>query len=69
MDREAFIDRFVAHMLKASKAGCPDGKFTDGSGIEEYAKQTAGTYWDEESQRADGPEDCAEADISYWEPE
>jgi len=69
MTKEEFIERFVARMLKASNAACPDGKFTDGSSIEEYARQTAPTYWDDEGQRDDGPEDCADADISYWEPE
>ena len=23
-------------------------------------------YWDDPSQRAEGPEECADADISYW---
>lgn len=29
-------------------------------------KATAPTYWDDLHQRAEGPEECAAADMSYW---
>ncbi len=62
MSREEFITRFKAHMLKLQGE-----KFGDGASIAEYAEMTAPSYWDEEYQRAEGPEASAESDISYWE--
>jgi hypothetical protein len=56
-DRVEFIDRFVAH-IKARAGG--------GEDILQRAKQTAPTYWDDLSLRAEGPEECAETDIAYW---
>lgn len=61
MDKEEFCRRFKAHMLKVAGE-----TFDDGTSIAEYADDLAQTYWDEPSQRADGPEECAAADISYW---
>lgn len=60
--RDEFIARFKAHMLKEAKIE----KFDDGMSVAEYADMTAPTYYDEPDQRADGPEACAESDISYW---
>lgn len=61
MEKDEFIERFIAYMLKAAGP-----KFDDGESIEDYARETAPTYWDDPSQREDGPEDCAAADMSYW---
>ncbi len=58
--REEFVERFVTHMLKRGD------KFDDGAPVEDYASQAALSYWDEPHQRNDGPEECAEADMSYW---
>lgn len=52
--REQFIERFVARMLQADP------------GDEAYAREAAATYWEDKDQRSEGPEACAEADISYW---
>lgn len=42
--------------------------FADGDSIAEYAETEAGpSYWDDPEQRAEGPEECADSDISYWE--
>jgi len=59
--REEFCARFKAYML--SVAG---PTFDDGDSIAEYADQTAPSYWEEEWQRAEGPEACAASDMSYW---
>lgn len=59
--KEEFIRRFVDCMVR--RAG---DTFDDGSSIREYAEQAAPAYWDDPDQRAEGPEDCAESDISYW---
>ena len=57
-----FCARFVAEMMKAAPIydGTPDE-------LRAYAEEAAPTYWSETDQREDGPEACAEADISYWE--
>ena len=60
--KEQFIERFVAEMLRIAGP-----QFDDGSDIEDYARMTAPTYWDEPDQRECGPEECAQSDISYWE--
>lgn len=61
MTKEEFCARFKAYML--SVAG---EKFDDGESIADYADETAPTYWDDPGQRKNGPEECAQADMSYW---
>ncbi len=60
--RAEFVQRFKARMLAVAGPA-----FADGDSVAEYAEGVAPTYWDEPDQRADGPEACAEADVSYWE--
>lgn len=62
MNKEEFCARFVTHML----AMAPFAEFSDGDTVEKYARETAPLYFDNSDQRADGPEECAEADISCW---
>ena len=59
-ERTQWIERFVARMLKAGPT------FDDGTSIEEYAREVAPTYWEDGLYREDGPEECAESDMSYW---
>jgi len=59
--KEEFCRRFVDHMVKQAGEA-----FADGTSVRQYAEETAPTYWDEPGQRADGPEECADADMSYW---
>lgn len=61
LERENFCARFRAWML--DRAGAT---FDDGSSIADYADDTGPTYWDDASMRDEGPEACAEADMSYW---
>ena len=61
MERDEFVARFKAEMLR-----CAGETFDDGSSIAEYADETGPTYWDDPAQRAEGPEECARADMSYW---
>lgn len=61
ISKDEFVQRFVACMLKHAGPN-----FDDGESVEVYARETAVTYWDDESQREDGPEECASADMSYW---
>lgn len=55
IDRAEFIARFKAEMLRVG-----------GETFDEYADETAPTYWDDPGQREEGPEECALADIGYW---
>lgn len=64
MDKEEFCRRFKAHML-----ACAGTTFPDGTSVAEYADDIAPTYWDNPDQREEGPEECSDADISYWEEE
>ena len=61
LSKEDFTARFVARMV--AKAG---ETFPDGSSIVEYAVEIAGEYWDDPND-SEGPEECADTDISYWE--
>lgn len=62
MEQEEFCARFKAHML--DRAG---PTFDDGASIADYADETAPTYWEEAGWLRDqGPEACADADMSYW---
>jgi hypothetical protein len=58
---EEFCVRFKARMLAVAGP-----TFDDGDSIAEYADETAPTYFETDWQREDGPEACAEADMSYW---
>ncbi len=60
-----FCERFVARIVK--RAGFTH--FDDGLSVEAYAKETAPTYFADPDQRAEGPEECADADMSYWDEE
>ena len=67
MEREEFLKRFKAEMIRLAPFKHfieEDG--TTGESVADYAEATAPTYWDEPGQRADGPEECAKADFSYW---
>lgn len=60
--REEFCARFKAHMLKYGGT-----TFDDGSSIADYADEVAPTYFeDDDWLRKQGPEACADADMSYW---
>jgi hypothetical protein len=61
LSKDEFCARFKAHMLKMAGE-----KFDDGESIADYADETAPTYWEDQHKDGEAPEDCAEADISYW---
>lgn len=61
LSRDEFCARFKARMLAVAGAA-----FDDGDSIAEYADEAGPTYWDDLDQRSDGPEACADADMSYW---
>lgn len=62
LTQDEFCRRFVTRMVDA--AGFD--RFDDGDLVLDYARETAPTYYEIGWQRALGPEECAEADISYW---
>lgn len=60
--KEEFRRRFVAELSKWR------GNFDEREGsFDDYAADAAEGYWGEPDQRADGPEECARSDVSYWE--
>lgn len=62
MEQAEFCARFKAHMLK--RAG---PVFDDGESIAEYADETGPTYFESyPSPLCETPEECADADMSYW---
>jgi len=64
LDREEFCRQFVAHMTERA---APRTHFDDGSSIRDYAEAAAPTYWEDANWlRKEGPEACADADMSYW---
>ena len=54
--REQFIDRFKIR-LRDILGESYDFKYVD---------EIAPTYWNDPDQRAEGPEECAEAEASEW---
>jgi len=61
LSKEEFCSRFKVRMMQVAGE-----KFDDGESVADYADETAPTYWDNPHQRAEGPEECADADMSYW---
>jgi hypothetical protein len=60
--KDEFCTRFVNLMMRYERTF--NGTEAE---LRAYAEETAPTYWDDLYQRAEGPEECAEADLSYWE--
>ncbi|MBO9380306.1 hypothetical protein GG804_26425 [Sphingomonas histidinilytica] len=58
---DEFCARFKARML--ARAG---SHFDDGESIADYADETAPSYFETDWQRALGPEECADSEMSYW---
>lgn len=63
LSQEEWCKRFVIRMLDLA---APRDHFDGGELILDYANATAPTYWETDWQREMGPEECAEADVSYW---
>jgi len=62
MEKDKFVSRFKAELKRL----LPSGAYEDGT---KYIDEIALTYWDNPAQRAEGPEDCAEAEASEWTDE
>lgn len=62
MEKDEFVSRFKTELKRL----LPSGAYEDG---EKYIDEIAPTYWDDEDQRAEGPEECAEAEASEWTDE
>ena len=62
LSKEEFCARFRACMLK--QAGFEN--FDDGTSVADYADDTAPSYWEDQHKDGESPEECAEADMSYW---
>jgi len=62
MTETEFVKRFTDHCLKE----CGFTNFDDGTSVADYCKSTAPTYWADAAYREEGPEACADGDMSYW---
>ena len=62
MTEAEFIERFADRVVEIAGT-----HFDDGESIEIYARMVAPTYWADPDMRDDGPEECAESELSYWE--
>lgn len=62
MTEADFTQRFTKHCL----AQCGFTHFDDGVSVEDYCADVAKSYWSDPHYRDDGPEECAESDMSYW---
>jgi len=61
LSKEEFCARFKARMLAVAGE-----KFDDGDSIAEYADDTAPSYYEDRLDHDESPEECADADMSYW---
>jgi hypothetical protein len=65
LTRDEFCRRFRERLLQ--RAG---PTFDDGESIADYADETAPSYYEEWCEETgpmtETPEDCADADMSYW---
>jgi hypothetical protein len=68
MTRDEWLARFKAEMIHLAPFDRFDPTEThpEGETVSSYADAIGPSYWDDETQRAEGPEDCAEADFSEW---
>lgn len=62
LSKEEFTRRFTAEAIRL--AGFET--FDDGTKVSDYCTETAASYYADPSYREDGPEACAEGDVSYW---
>lgn len=62
ISKAEFCRRFSDRMVKRASFT----HFDNDKSVEEYARETAPTYWSDKDQRRDGPEECADANMSYW---
>lgn len=58
--RNEFLARFKARMV----AMAPFPAFDNGQTVADYADEIGPTYWD--NPEHEGPEESADADMSYW---
>lgn len=63
---EEFARRFADELVRLVG---PDHRDEDGDlhSTRGYALEVAPTYFEDADQRAEGPEECARTDFSYWE--
>jgi hypothetical protein len=62
--KDEFVARFKARMIAFA---CAPEDIDGAASLAKYADQAAPTYWDEPDQRDEGPEACADAEMSCWE--
>lgn len=62
MTQEEFVRRFTAEAIRLAGFEA----FDDGMLVSEYCADVAPSYHSDPLYREEGPEECAESDVSYW---
>lgn len=62
MTQDEFVRRFTTEAIRIAGFEV----FDDGMPVSEYCAEVASSYYSDPLLREDGPEACAESDVSYW---
>ena len=63
------LDEFTRRFTAEAKRLAGFDTFDDGITVDEYCKDIAPSYYNDPDYRYDGPEACAESDVSLWSEE
>jgi hypothetical protein len=70
LSEQEYSARFIAHMIDEALRQWGIKEFPDDITVEEYAREVVSSHWGEylrdPSNEDVGPEESAEADVSYW---
>ncbi|WP_226783321.1 hypothetical protein [Oceaniglobus trochenteri] len=60
------LSEFTERFTREAKRLAGFDTFDDGATVDEYCADVAKSYFDDELYREEGPEVCAESDVSHW---
>ena len=60
------LEDFKARFAAEAKRIAGFEVFDDGTTVDEYCEMISESYYSDPFYRDDGPEACAESDVSYW---
>lgn len=60
------LDEFTRRFTAEAKRLAGVDTFDDGTKVDDYCKDVAASYYADPLLRENGPEVCAESDVSYW---
>jgi hypothetical protein len=65
-DRDIDLQTFTRRFIDRCVQQCGFTHFDDGESVEAYCREVADSYWADPDRRAEGPETCADEDMTYW---